>query len=159
MGIVLCKQSAVVIKGLLQLGVDIKHPGICLFSFLLICTVNEEFWVDSQHLLSGRTLDWSCMAPPANMKLSQGQTCEGLSDTAHSPKVRVLWMFCQVSIPVLEEDFSSKNTGTVVFVHPFPSSVCRISVSHLPSYSLSSRLSQTQACRGTFALNFSRKHN
>ena len=78
------------IKGLLQLGVYIKHPGICLFSFLLICTVNEEFRVDSQHLLSGSTLDQSCMAPPENVKLSQGQTCEGLSDAAHSPKARAL---------------------------------------------------------------------
>lgn len=77
-------------KRLLQSEAQTERPGICLFSFSLICTVNEEPQVNSQHLLSGRTLDQSCAAPPADMELSQGQTCKGLSDPAHSPETGAL---------------------------------------------------------------------
>lgn len=117
MGVVLCKQNAVVIKGLLQLGVYIKHLGICFF-ILAICTVNEEFWVDSWYLLSGRTLDGAVMAPTASCELSKGRTCEGLSDTAHT-KVKSFECFAK-SLCTLGRSFSSKNTGTFVFVTHAP---------------------------------------
>lgn len=71
-------------------GIHTQQPGICLLSFLLVCTVNEEFRVTSWLLLSGRTLDHSPATPPENQSLSQGRTSKGLLDAVHSPEAGLL---------------------------------------------------------------------
>lgn len=110
-------QALLECKGSFQPEAHTQHLGICLCSFLLICTVNEEFQVHPQLLLSGRTLDHSPVAPPENPELGQGQVCKGL----RSCSLPGSWLALNIVpnlLPTLGRIFEQKEYKNSCFRRP-----------------------------------------